>query len=198
MQGEERSHPSLTPAQRELEDALRGLRPAPARIDRDRLLFEAGVAAGRGRPGLVRGVAVALALVLGCSVLWKMVPDGAEDVASRGAQKPSTTQLAQTTRVAESGPVTSRAARGSLRPLPFPVPGGAFVPVPARFIALARADDAAGSGKSAYLTAIQGVLEKGFDALPRAGSAVPDEPRRGPSPNEPATAPVTGSEPHPS
>lgn len=37
----------LTPAERELADALRGLRPAAHAIDRDRLLFEAGQAEAR-------------------------------------------------------------------------------------------------------------------------------------------------------
>ena len=50
MQGEERSHhPSLTPAERELEDALRGLSPAASKIDRDRVLFDAGAAAASER-----------------------------------------------------------------------------------------------------------------------------------------------------
>jgi hypothetical protein len=58
----------LTPAQRELADALRGLSPAaPNRINRDRLLFEAGAAAARR--SVFRWRAAAAVLVLGNAVL---------------------------------------------------------------------------------------------------------------------------------
>src|SRR5688572_20540599 len=73
MQGEEQSHqPGLTPAERELEDALRGLRPSPAQIRRDRVLFDAGVAATarRASPRAVGLVAAGLALGVGLSVFW--------------------------------------------------------------------------------------------------------------------------------
>lgn len=54
----------ITPADRELEQALLSLQPAPAAINRDRLLFEAGKAQGRRQALLWRALAAALCLVL--------------------------------------------------------------------------------------------------------------------------------------
>jgi hypothetical protein len=65
----------LTPAERELEAAMRVLRPAPAALDRDRVLFEAGAAAGRARAGRSllawRAAAALVAVALGASWLWR-------------------------------------------------------------------------------------------------------------------------------
>jgi hypothetical protein len=65
----------LTPAERELEAAMRVLRPAPAALDRDRMLFEAGAAVGRARAGRSllawRAAAALVAVALGASWLWR-------------------------------------------------------------------------------------------------------------------------------
>lgn len=58
----------LTPAQRELEAALASLSPARPAIDRDRLLYQAGLAAGRSAYRRWAGVATAAAVVLAASL----------------------------------------------------------------------------------------------------------------------------------
>ena len=67
MQDDTQRLDNLTPAHRELEDALRGLTPAAIGISRDRLMFQAGAAAGRRSVGRWRGAAVLL--MLGNAVL---------------------------------------------------------------------------------------------------------------------------------
>jgi hypothetical protein len=66
---------SLTPAQRELEAALRTLAPAAPAIDRDRLMFEAGVASARpsvhrwrGATAAAGAIAALLVVALGVSL----------------------------------------------------------------------------------------------------------------------------------
>jgi hypothetical protein len=62
----------LTPAERELETALRGLRPAAPRLDRDRLMFEAGQASVRPpAPRLWQGVAAGFALAFVVALAWR-------------------------------------------------------------------------------------------------------------------------------
>src|SRR4051812_2485746 len=68
MHDAERQDDDLTPAERELAEALGRLRPtAPLGINRDRLLFEAGAAAARR--SVVRWRAAAAGLVIGNAVL---------------------------------------------------------------------------------------------------------------------------------
>jgi hypothetical protein len=57
----------LTSAERELADALRGLRPAGHAIDRDRMLFEAGHAAARRAVFRWRITAVAATILAGAA-----------------------------------------------------------------------------------------------------------------------------------
>jgi len=63
----------LPPGERELEAAMGALRPAPAALDRDRLLFEAGAAVGRARARRSvlawRAAAALVAVALGTSLL---------------------------------------------------------------------------------------------------------------------------------
>lgn len=72
----------LDPADAEIATALAALSPAAGAIDRDRLMFAAGLAAGTGHRGLGRslwmwrGVAALLAIGLTTSLAWKRVPGG--------------------------------------------------------------------------------------------------------------------------
>jgi len=64
----------LTPAERELETVLAGLKPHVAAMNRDRLMFEAGRAsAGRGNR-LWQGLTASLAVTLLVSVLIRPKP----------------------------------------------------------------------------------------------------------------------------
>jgi hypothetical protein len=75
MREPEREQDGLTPAERELEAAMRALRPAPAALDRDRLLFEAGATIGlagaRRSVRAWRAAAALVALALGASWVWR-------------------------------------------------------------------------------------------------------------------------------
>ena len=62
MQDNERTE-HLSPAHRELEDALRGLSPASVNISRDRLMFQAGTMIGRRSANRWRGATALLVLV---------------------------------------------------------------------------------------------------------------------------------------
>jgi len=64
MQDQER----LGPAERELEQALAALRPASAKIDRDRLMFLAGRTSARRRSRLWQCAAGALAVALAAAL----------------------------------------------------------------------------------------------------------------------------------
>jgi hypothetical protein len=61
--------PGLTPAERELEAALRAVKPAqPRRIDRDRLLYQSGAAAARRSLLAWRAAAAVLVGALGVAI----------------------------------------------------------------------------------------------------------------------------------
>lgn len=64
----------LTPAESELESALRSLRPARAAIDRDRLMFQAGRASARRGGRVWLGATMALAAALGVSLVVRPGP----------------------------------------------------------------------------------------------------------------------------
>ncbi len=68
----------LTPMDRELEAALGGLRIAPGAISRDRVMFDAGRAASRGRSRLWQGSSCVLALALLVSIALRPAPTGPE------------------------------------------------------------------------------------------------------------------------
>ncbi len=72
--------PSLTPAERELELALARLRPSRARLDRDRLIFEAGRLAERRRSRRWMAAAAALGLCALLAVVIRPAPGGREQV----------------------------------------------------------------------------------------------------------------------
>ena len=60
----------LTPAERELETLLGGLRPAAPSANRDRVMFLAGQASGRRQRRAWQGVSCCLAAVIAILVLW--------------------------------------------------------------------------------------------------------------------------------
>jgi len=59
----------LTPAERELETLLGGLRPAAPSANRDRIMFQAGQASGRRQRRAWQGVSCCLAAVIAVLVL---------------------------------------------------------------------------------------------------------------------------------
>ena len=187
MQGAEQGHPKLTPPQRELEAALRELSPAACGIDRDRLLFEAGAAAGRSQRRYRKALTGALVILSGCFVLWWARSGAPEQVADRataesggrGEVKPG----------GRPGGIPARGKMARLDPLPLPVPGGPFVPVPSGFVSVALSEQSPSIGAGAYLTAIQGALERRLVKLPRPPTA-PDAP-----PPVPATRDVAPGAP---
>lgn len=63
-------HDRLTPAERELETLLGGLRPAPGIASRDRVMFLAGQASGRRQRRAWQGVSCCLVAVIAVLALW--------------------------------------------------------------------------------------------------------------------------------
>jgi hypothetical protein len=75
----------------ELEQALRSLRPLPAGLDRDELMFRAGQAARGRRPGLRLASRFLLALVaalVGGSIAWLVRPRVSERVVRVAVERP--------------------------------------------------------------------------------------------------------------
>ncbi len=75
MRKPEREQDGLTPAEKQLAAAMGALRPAPAALRRDWLLFEAGAAVGRARARrsvtIWRAATAVIALALGASWAWR-------------------------------------------------------------------------------------------------------------------------------
>jgi len=74
-----------------LERSLAGLRPAPAGIDRDELMFRAGQAAATGRASVAPALAVLAALVAalaGAGTMWLARPAGSERIVRVTVEKP--------------------------------------------------------------------------------------------------------------
>lgn len=63
----------LTPAERELESALRGLRPETASLDRDRFMFLAGQRSVRRKLQAWRGIAAVLTVAVGVSMAAHLI-----------------------------------------------------------------------------------------------------------------------------
>ena len=182
MQGEERSHRAdLTPAERELEEALRALSPTASTIDRDRLLFDAGAASVRDRSWRWGFVAAALALGLTLSVLWRQPPRVVERLAQQPARTTRAVQVAQAAPAQAQAVATSKPSLvvREYHPVPIPVPTGPFVAAPPRFVKVSRVELVSDARGSAYFTAIQNVFERGLGAIPSTRTAPGD---RGPAP----------------
>lgn len=74
-----------------LERSLAGLRPAPAGIDRDELMFRAGQAAATGRASVAPAVAVLVALLAafaGAGTMWLARPAASERIVRVTVEKP--------------------------------------------------------------------------------------------------------------
>ncbi len=82
----------LTPAEEELEAALRSLRPAAAAIERDRLMFQAGRATVRRSGRAWLGAVAVLAAALGASLLHRPQPRIVERIVR--VQTPATPTVA--------------------------------------------------------------------------------------------------------
>lgn len=170
MPGAERSQPGLTPqsgltpAERELEDALRGLSPVASRIDRDRLLFAAGAAAGQARGRRAVGsVAGVLILCLAFAFIWR--PEPPERLVFVPASQPAGVNHLQPSGGKNVAPESAPVTLASLNPVPFPVPGGPFVAVPRGWVGKMGVDPAA-LPTASYLEKIQHVFRNGWSAKP--------------------------------
>lgn len=162
---ERHDEPGLTPAERELVGALRGLSPSASGIDRDRLLFDAGAEAGRaGARRVVGAVAGALIVALAVALLWPPQPRVVERVVYVAAPAGEGVPITQVAEAEWVRPSTAPVALASLDPVPFPVPGGPFVPVPRNFVGRMAVDSSVPT--AAYLEKIQHVLQNGWTALP--------------------------------
>jgi hypothetical protein len=97
---------NLTPAERELEGALRGLKPAGVSIDRDRLMFAAGRASAGRSVFRWRVTSAAAAVLVGSMALTSLSrlggPQGGEKIVyvNQPAATPSAPQQQQPSRVA--------------------------------------------------------------------------------------------------
>lgn len=170
MPGAERSQPGLTPqsgltpAERELEDALRGLSPVASRIDRDRLLFDAGAAIGQARARRAIGsVAGVLILCLAFALVWR--PEPPQRLVFVPASPRDGVGQSQTFEGKQLAPTSNPMTLASLNPVPFPVPGGPFVAVPRGLVGKMGGDSTALSTAS-YLERIQDVFRRGWAAPP--------------------------------
>ena len=94
----------LTAAERELEIALRHLRPAPAGVNRDRIMFLAGQTSGRRQRRAWQGVSCCLAAAIAILALWR--PAGVPDAGPR----PTTVAANH-----QTTPVFSQGSHDSLR-----------------------------------------------------------------------------------
>ena len=207
MQGEERSHhPSLTPAERELEDALRGLSPAASKIDRDRVLFDAGAAAASERSWRLGFAAAALAIGLALSLLWRPQPQVVERVVyvpaptTQSQPAPRSPSVSQPQSDHQLASVQPDPAGRRLQPVPIPVPAGPFVAMPPGFVNVSRTEFVSDARRSPYFVAIQNVVRKGLGAIPSTRTIAID--RDEPSDSSPAggggaTEPEAGEQ-HPS
>lgn len=75
-----REEEGLTPAEREFEQALAGLQPAGAAIDRDQLLYRAGYAAGSRKAGPWKAMAALLTIGLATSLVARGLTNRSPDV----------------------------------------------------------------------------------------------------------------------
>ena len=136
----------LTPAQRELENALRDLRPARPNIDRDRMMFKAGAASARRSLNVWRAAAAVLVLGNAAAVTFALrsaQPDRANQVVD--AQPPPLV-----TEQPASQPVVVHASWDP----PLPSPGRPLMP----------------SADAGYLAVRDAVLRWGVAALPAQAS----------------------------
>jgi len=93
----------LTPAERELEGALGGLRPTRAVVDRDHVMFVAGRGSVRRQRRVWQGISTCLALMLAVSIFArpgaKVVEVGPEYVRS---ERPDVTEVILVSEATES------------------------------------------------------------------------------------------------
>ena len=181
---------SLTPAERELAGALGALRPARTEIDRDRLMFDAGYAAGaaaeraatRRRVWAWRGAAAAmLAVSASLGVILAMREGGPALVADQGG--PGLPAVPADRREGaptppEPGPLVIRATATTPPPPPPPSAGRrdaqAFQASDRPYLIDATV--------APYLAARDAVLRRGLDALATPRHFDPDAAARRPLP----------------
>src|SRR5262249_51406982 len=150
------SEPCRERGLRELESALAALAPAPARIDRDRVLFRAGQRNVASRVRLWQGTAAMCALLgAGLTVTWALQPRPAAEI--------------RVVRVEVPLPVP---APEESAPIPVQPPGPSVVPA-------VGGDAADAKIMLAYLHLQQQVMRFGPDAIPsRATATAPVGPPR--------------------
>jgi hypothetical protein len=150
MQDNERLD-NLSPAHRELEDALRGLSPASVSISRDRLMFQAGAMIGRRSANRWRGATALLVLV----------NVGLMALSVRSSREPVNSQIAQVPKVdVQSGEQQ-----------------GANAELPESSWAASHITSQSSSAKSteAYVSLRNDVLRRGLSALPVSSASLPAE-----------------------
>ena len=166
----------LTPAQRELESALRDLRPARPNIDRDRMMFKAGAASAKRSLNVWRAAAAVLVLGNAAAMTFALrsaQPDRANQVVEVQPQ-PAPPPPLVTPRPADQ-PVVAHASWGLL----LPPPSRPLMP----------------SADAGYLPVRDAVLRWGVSALPpqasgpRAAAQSPDVRRVLDLPREQETPP---------
>jgi len=104
----------LTPDLRELEGVLGGLKPSPAALERDRLMFHAGLAAGRHRLHLWQATSVIIIMVLSSSLMLSMYSHSVSDRNNIIAQDPSS-QSQKVYMAVEFSPDELRRIKGQAR-----------------------------------------------------------------------------------
>ncbi len=141
------SREPLNPDLANLEAALTGLRPSPSALDRDRLMFQAGQAAGRRRTRLAVWVGAGTttaAMLAACVVGVALLQRPAADTKQQTAHTPA----------AQSGQAIQSSWAGNWPAM--------------------RKRVASGDAGIAYLQLRQLVLTRGFEALPRSRRARPE------------------------
>ena len=164
----------LDPTDAALERSLRALRPAPAQLDRDRLMFEAGARSGAATraaggwlrsplwPGLSAAFA-ALALTLAVALVHRPAPSERQVI----AQAESPTPPSPDSRVTQ--------------PEPIPEPSARATQTPPWATALLAGRPSIGSefGLASYRELRVQITARGADALPSTELGLPPLPRAG-------------------
>ncbi|MHC4716096.1 MAG: hypothetical protein ACYS5V_03945 [Planctomycetota bacterium] len=88
------NHERLTPGERELERTLAACNPSATCIDRDRLLYQAGRAAGRRHRWIWQGAAAAATVVLAVSLAVRPEPREIERIVLVPVESPGAVSVA--------------------------------------------------------------------------------------------------------
>ncbi len=177
---QDRQEPGLT----ELESALKALAPAPAVVDRDRLMFEAGAASARRTGSAARrwawpSIAAALALIVAgesTALVFRPGPRVVERVVVvREPVVPVVTKVAQPAAAPEASPPSASADAPALAGNPLEPAWGdpARALWPSRWATVA---DARLTSELALALALDPPVEPGFGPAPAVSAPASDAP----------------------